>query len=541
VPDHIALRELGKILQQGFQLGIHGHTHEDEINTLLPLFGDRSIPIIATGSFGAGAPERPRGVGNQMSLIDLTHAFVRWKVFEGDERGGPWKGRRSITLAIRATTSAPMPIESSLADNLERTAIVDERGLTRITVILRNVELNEDICLAAPDRAWGTIVADENATAKSQGLLEHLPVSRVESAGHVTFVLSTKAPVTYQSVEWNYTLTNVLALDGDEVEMLPGASRSIVLAPGEHDVWVYRVRICSRHLLLRLGLPKGHLKSACRALAQYQRPDGTWHDDPDEVSLSVVRQSADSIEISVPHPRPAYRYGVVYSLAKARPHLEARENVFVQTVVSDCRDSPAEYDGVSSALTKHVGFAIKKVLGGDAPKLWVGHLWSSDLRALAAAFGRFPTRSWGTLFRYGEGVAGHALRIRGPAVYCASSGNASSRALYLDSRSSVGGSLTDHRWLVSVPLLLKPGGACIGVLGFAHYDGQSESELLEAFAKEVTAHVRPDEAARFDEISSTFTRLSHGASFAFWGALAARAATDKRFRLAEEVLRSCWA
>ena len=154
VPDHIALRELGKILQQGFQLGIHGHTHEDEINTLLPLFGDRSIPIIATGSFGAGAPERPRGVGNQMSLIDLTHAFVRWKVFEGDERGGPWKGRRSITLAIRATTSAPMPIESSLADNLERTAIVDERGLTRITVILRNVELNEDICLAAPDRAW---------------------------------------------------------------------------------------------------------------------------------------------------------------------------------------------------------------------------------------------------------------------------------------------------------------------------------------------------------------------------------------------------
>src|SRR5262249_31686578 len=174
----------------------------------------------------------------------------------------------------------------------------------------------------------------------------------------------------------------------------------VTLSDGEHDIWLHRVRLCSRELFLSLKLPSGRLKRAGGARVQFREGEETWRDDPDDPP-SVEQPSADEVRLRVRHPRPGYRYGIAYSLASERQHLEAAHRILLKQVVVDCRNSPPTAGSLSQALTAAIGPALAKVLPNQIPEIWIAHLWHADWQVLVPVFGNFPARSWGSKFRYG--------------------------------------------------------------------------------------------------------------------------------------------
>ena len=530
-PDHMTLVELGRIINQGFQLGLHGHTHQDEVETLHHWLKGRAIPIVATGSFAAKASERPGGVRNQVSLLEVSSAVIRWTIFARRENSEQWEAEPSRFLPMAGLSERMIElVGESLVDRHERFAFVDEQGIVTIRVVLYDVDLEGELVLASGVRAPGTVLYDKQAVAQRvDGGKVTLDVAAEEGADAL---VRSERRQHFAKIEWSYVLSNVLALHPDEVGFISPDRKEIKLAPSEHDIWMHHLRFCCNKLKLRLELPAQRLKRVGTPQAQYQEANGKWHHDA-QASAVARRSNTNAVVLSVSRPRPGHRYGVSYSLSGGREKVQVDTWDLIGTVVERCRNEELRPASLASQLTAHTEAGLARLLAPTSarppPTRWVVHHWNLRRLSLQSAYGRFPARTWGSSFGYGQGIAGHAFKVRGPAVYHRDGSSNASRAIY-----SRFGERTEHNWIVSLPLVRAPGQPPVGVIGFADYEGGG-SAWLEQCAKELASHQDVTRAARFEEIDETFSKIGETMSLAFWMWLADCAKHDDSLAIAQAV------
>jgi hypothetical protein len=171
-----------------------------------------------------------------------------------------------------------------------------------------------------------------------------------------------------------------------------------------------------------------------------------------------------------------------------------------------------------------VSTAVAHVLGfpkSEQPRLglWVGRIWDPSTQQLEPCFGNFPPAFWATAFRYGQGIAGHAFRNRGPAVYGRPNhGDAEldsgrrTRLLYAESRHRQ----SARRWIVEIPILVTSEQPAIGTIGFSDEQGSSieELEVSRRFAEIANSIVADYHRAAQDR--QLLDELTQAISHLFW-------------------------
>lgn len=193
-------------------------------------------------------------------------------------------------------------------------------------------------------------------------------------------------------------------------------------------------------------------------------------------------------------------------------------------VLQQCRASASS--PLRETITQLVGGAISETIGVELAPVdtWVAHLWNGNRRRLEPAFGTFPPESWGIDFEYGEGVVGHAFRMRAPAVYF-SELQPSSREKYLSRLIYRPGPSRAMRWVACVPIWSKPNvqHGAMGVIGFSMTAGAAPSRMQRKlehiarnFAMSPPAKWSPDDGS---ERREKLTALALSTSFMFWEAL----------------------
>ena len=79
--DYMDISQIQEMIGHGFQLGLHGHQHIAETQTLfVHLEQSRSMAVVGAGSLCAGAREMPRGVNRQYNLIVIKHDFIHARI-----------------------------------------------------------------------------------------------------------------------------------------------------------------------------------------------------------------------------------------------------------------------------------------------------------------------------------------------------------------------------------------------------------------------------------------------------------------------------
>lgn len=523
-PDFLSLAELGDLAGAGFDLGIHGHTHSDEQRDHFEDLG-RRFPVIATGSFSAESSDRPDGVKNQASVLDLNETYLRFSLFNRDAKTSRWTRDRTREFQIRTREPQTRGSVTPKVEEHARTFTVDEDGIAKIEVKLRRLQLSDDFVLACPSatarleyspQATATILPThgEGSTRPPTVLIDVL----AGSSGSPPFYLIGSGQ-TLGELSWEYTTANAFALEGEELHFGDYTNRpDLKLLPGE-DAVVHEVRAHTNLLSIRLHLPKDVIrKPQFRALRK--EPHGEkWVDDPDEATrgkLDSGTAPARSVTAQIQHPRLGYRYMVSYELDRKRPRSDSTVDLMLPDLISACRDEPAR-SACSDALSVAIAAAIRGVRQlPDEEDLgyWVLYLWHPRTQLLLPCAGDFPARSWGTSFKYGSGIAGHTFRHMFPICYHADAmlgPNASTKARLVFLPGTPDGALHDHSWLVNLPVMRTKEGDAIGVLGFANYSLKKTGQFAEWLA--TTAAILCADPSRDHD---PLFQLAHAVSAAFW-------------------------
>lgn len=548
-PDFLSVAELGDLVGAGFDLGIHGHTHSDEQKDHFEDLG-RRFPVVATGSFSAESSDRPDGVKNQASLLDLNQSHLRLSLFHRDAKRSRWTRDPIREFPIRAHEADARRRVTPKVDEHIRSIVVDEDGIATIAVKLKRLELSDDFVLACPSP---TARVDYSRHATATILPTHgngstppaeLPIEVLaDPSDRHRFYLAGSGK-TLGELSWEYTAANTFALEAEELRLGGYATRSdLKLLPGE-DAVVHEVRAHTNQLSIKLRLPKAVItKAKVRALRREQH-SAEWTDDPNEaarVELDPILGPTQNVAARIQHPRLGYRYMLGYELDRKRPSSDRTVDLMLPELIAACRDEPA-----GSACSGALGVAITAAIRGarqladeDELGYWVLYLWHPGLQLLLPCAGDFPARSWGTSFKYGSGIAGHTLRHMWPSCYHADAmlgPNSSTKARLIFLPGTADGALHDHRWLVNLPVLRTKDGDAIGVLGFADYALKQKGEFAGWLA--TTAAMLCTDPSRDDE---PIQQLKLEISAAFWQAVSRSSALSAQYRdLAANIYSDHW-
>ncbi len=538
-PDYVTVPELGSLKNAGLDVGIHGHTHRDEQIDLVDLL-DEPFPVIATGSLGAPARERPGGVANQFSLIEVDPVSVRWDLFAFDEAANRWGPPRSRLYRARPSLRVAPPTLTRARRHTRRIR-VDSMGIANVQIHLEEVHLAGDLVLACPSPGFNQMLPEENVRATQRETKVHTPPAVWKERGSPCTYRIRDDGEEFDSLDWEYEMSNAFALTNADTRM--GTSRSadmVSLDPGA-DAYLYQVQFAAQELELSLELAGATVEKAT-VVAQYRTETPQcvtlWRDDTDEVRRLTAsiedRGGSQRVVLKVPHPHLGHRYGFEYRVAARPGALSDDEAVALEGMLARCRAGGSEAATLSAALIEGVNFSLAKTLsygpsrgaaGQHAAGPWLAHLWSHRRKALVSAFGQSSREEWEASFAYGEGITGHAFRFGGPAVYHRVQARFPRGAdirrtglLYRPRRGDV--EAGDHVWIVSVPIHLSPGGPAVGVVGFARRreeTGRAAAQLhLGKLAEQIVRD--GDEAAPERAVLDT---LSSRVSYFFWQALQA--------------------
>ncbi len=85
---------VGRLLQAGVRVCLHGHVHEDRADLVNYLHPERRLHVMGAGSFGAPTHERPESVPRLFNLLEVQPERQRLRVHTRCMRkpGGPWEG-----------------------------------------------------------------------------------------------------------------------------------------------------------------------------------------------------------------------------------------------------------------------------------------------------------------------------------------------------------------------------------------------------------------------------------------------------------------
>lgn len=439
---------------------------------------------------------------------------------------------------MQSPQDAPTNPPGTSIDRHVRTISVADNGIATVKTELTNVQLEKEMPLGSPSPGFSGIHFDPVCQVTGRDAPKQtVAVSREGEDDSPRFVANTERRVEIETMTWKYVFANGFALDQADVLMgrYPGRKAlNLDGRDGSTDGFAYCVETPTKELVLTLELPPSSQIVEPKVVVQRScvcNPGVQWRPDAIEPGTKFTDLHSNRISLTVAYPHVGNRYGVKYRLGPRRaaisqPHLEC-----IDKAVKECRRSPP---GISYALSHALTDAIGRVLDenltlkeGEHLDFWVAHLWDSRRLQLVACFGRYAPDYWTSMFASGEGIAGHAFRMRQAAVYNLPTLTGPDQPGYLYLLYRRGGAVPaerdvsgGHRWIIELPILLDDGVA-VGTIGFA--ESLADEALPEArrglgrMAREIAFNPRRAAGHR-----RTLSRITRDVSREFWSVLASR-------------------
>lgn len=514
-PDYLTTRDLGRLRFNGFHVGIHGHTHVDEFSDINDVLGDR-FPIVATGSFAAGPPERPEGTLNQFAVLELGPSYLCIERFERLPTT-QWRRRSLPPYALRAGLQDE-PVND--ADRHERVFRIDTTtGFTDVEIRFVGIEVRRDLVLAAPIGPYSNMVAYKATNGTSV-------VDVFESEGpdgNKRLQLGQRG--SFPDLRWSCRLSNILARDRADLVM----STSHGPAPEAADDfdWVsHDVTLHTRELVLAIETmdPAQTLFSTDAGESGVRVVDASGRDVGSETSRAAIQVTPTRLSVTIERPVVGHRYTLRYRPTLSGLLCPVATFILITNASTALRRGLAG-DAMRKDMADGIGAGLRIALDSTATDLtrivWYGYLWNAERHRLETAFGNYPWSAAGSEFEYGRGVVGHAFRFATPTSYFATEGATS---LVLTGK-------TTFDWIVAIPILLTEQGPAVGVIGFAGRDEAGWDRELRNYAKELaqrrqlftrtTASQRAASAdlAATDRLAAFEQRLVQTAALLFWNEL----------------------
>lgn len=493
------LRDAGMLLNAGFRIGFHGHTHRHSARTYEQLFG-RAFIVVSAGSIGAGPTDRPDAAANQFNIVTLSTSFVRVESFERSGETGIYKPQDPHFVLLSERPGAP----TAHCSRHQRHYQVARNGIARARIQLDHLSGRGKVTLGVitpPYCRSRPLPQPGGPPTTEERLLD----------GRVKYVLDASDR---EAVDWQYEVSN-----GYPIDQFDHRTRPHMSYRGEpvSDTWFpdlgrigldghfsrpHEVRIPSDRLDLRLTIPKDFCESDEAVLVQEERRD----DD----SVPSWRALAEKITIRatvVPYPDGDYhdwscavngpvlgrRYGIAYQPRHGRKVPDRAVLELTHGILRALGEGERQ-----AALNGHLADAMKGLaddlsrqgpdevdLAGASDRLtWHAMLWDHRTRYLETAFGHMPFQHWGMRFPSGDGVAGHAFRFGQVAAWHRES--AGDDLLYQRLPEGVTREFSTL-WILSIPILESPGcAASLGVLSIqASGDDDKVAPLLALVARRV--------------------------------------------------------
>jgi predicted phosphodiesterase len=519
-PDRLTLSNLAAIVGTGAKVGFHGHVHKAN-SEILRLIAD-DFALVSTGSLGAGSLDRPDAVGNQFSVVDVHWNRLRVKIFESRDRGPYEESSRQFHMYFDPERPFELsePVRSTASHVIRHLTLTPEDGVATILVELHDLELREEIALAQFDRSFTSDAEDVYVDG------HQIPIRAVEVDGAIEYrfegISNRKS---YKKLTWRYRIANSLALDASELEHLPSRRATYPnIRPG-HEAWSHVVQFDYDRLTMRLsvGGESPYRTQAAEASVEQRAHSPRWVRLDREEARCEHQVLADGFQLSWASPIAGNRYGATFEVAARSASLGDDDARNLEQIINVARSTRVHGELVRSALSDELDIALRECLlvpddSGDdflGETLAVGYLWHRTSRRLRPCFGFLPPDAWGTEFSSGRGIAGHAFRFGRPTGWFQGT-----RGDFDVIRVPTIPGTRDYQWILSVPLFDQPGGAAVGVIGFAA-EGAAHTRAgnaLAAFARRTARRVWESE----DDGASTseqFNDLWNCVNAALWTGL----------------------
>ncbi|HEX4420647.1 MAG TPA: metallophosphoesterase [Kofleriaceae bacterium] len=526
-PDRLLFEDLGALLNSEIRVGFHGHVHLSA-HAVHRFIAD-DFALVSTGSLGASSDELPEN-GNQFSIVELQWNRALVSVYERDARENQYEHRRDRYLYFERSHNLDpsRPIRSCARRVVREMVLFGYTGLSRISVSLEDLYLVEPVALAhltdrlrcRPDQI--ALVGNERVKLSFPGVDETRPEcdgQRFEFAGQ-------GSKERYAGVSWSYRFTNALALTAAELALLEDRRTTHPHLPDGYEVWSHIVQFDYDHLDLRFRyepptgttveyIARGADGPDVQPIVEQRGPDGTWQRVPPEEARCEITRESNQFTLRCASPVMGRRYGAMFRLDQIGTSLDAEVADAVSTLVDVFRN-----DRQCGTVLRTQARDFSRDLIGQALNLrvatdWsneavvVGTLWDQSSRLLHPCFGDFPPSTWCRSFRGGQGIAGHAYRFGRPAAW-----HREIRGEWdLIKLPSTSG--RDYRWILCLPLLARPGGPAVGVVGFASVEESAPiSRELSGLARRI-ARMSPTETGA-DSWDKQLTVLWVFSCAAFW-------------------------
>jgi hypothetical protein len=530
-PDRLSLEDLGLLYNQGFRVGLHGHTHRAAADAFEKFFRERFV-IVATGSIGAGSGERPDAVANQFSVVRVFPGQVDVELFERDGATGVYEARaeRRRTYLLR-DDEAEAPGGRSRALRHRRSWRVDcASGLAEVRVELAGLELRGPLTLAMATPPFGRVEGDAEAMTET----EALAVADVALPDRRRRFVLAEARGSFERLDWRYRASNAVALDRGDLGRF-----------GPREPWLPRLREHEEGRAHTVRFPCDRFELAvafdgepaegggvvepggARAVVERLVNEGgaeRWVRVIEEEGRCAVRAEPSAVELAVEAPVIGYRYTIVFRLRRPGRRLSTDARRCAEDLLAVVRrestsegviDTPAR-----SRLSARLVRAVEQVLAGGAPppsdsplaraveaalaevapvtpsaqltrsieQMLFAHVFGPGAAERGDWLG--PEGSWmGMLWfherrqlvpafgrfslpswhaRFDSGAGVAGQAFRFGAPTVWSDDDESIRSLIFQDRTPDNGPyLAPYRWLVAVPLVTLPGEAPVGVVSFA--------------------------------------------------------------------------
>lgn len=525
-PDYLSPAALGLLYNAGFRVGMHGHTHKAAVDVHRYL-SDRFV-VVATGSIGAGAEERPDAVANQFSVLRILPSQVRVETYDRDG-GTHVYGKPARRLFLLRAGDEPDEHEPSTADEHRRTWRVNVRdGLADVTVELRKLEMRGPLPLAIVTPPHGALVAESNATTSTYDL----KVTRTSLPGNrAKFVLDgTRGH--YDHCSWHYSIANAFALTRRDARCMPDRA-NIPRLGADEEGRSHTVRFPCERISLTFEFvartddevdPHIVCPDTGRVIVErlvIEHGEERWVNVPDEATrcASAITVTSNRVVFELDAPLVGCRYTPAFRLKEAGVAPARGATLAAEQILERCRTQTDPDTGRNRAFPIFLSLQHSRMQRSDvettankiardlrdlelkqsiadyfaaalesplrdimsstpfeqewlgAASAWVAMLWNEERGLLFPAFGRFSSATWTARFPWGVGVAGQAFRFAAPAAWYR--GDRSS-LIYQDRTETGGHFLHEYKWIVAVPIAV-PNGAPVGIVSFAGTDDKSHA------------------------------------------------------------------